>query len=191
MDDAFPDGQARRWSRVLPEVNAATVALTALLTRLARQHDLFHSKVLRRFKITHAEYVVLATLRIMDPPRRSPTQLGRIVCQTSAGITKTVDRLERAGLIARSPAPGDRRSLFVELTAAGVAMAEHLVRIEMAAHEALLQPLRAGQRRQVRESLGLLIHLFESQPAVTADDDDGVSGKASTPRRAGAAAAQR
>lgn len=163
---AFPYGQARRWNRVLPEVNSATVAFTALLTRLARQHDLFHTNVLRRFRITHAEYVVLATLRIMEPPRLSPTQLGRTVCQTSAGITKTVDRLERAGLIARSPAPGDRRSLFVALTAAGAAMAERLVRIEMAAHEALLKPLSAAQRRQVREALRLLNQVFDSHPAI-------------------------
>lgn len=167
MDDAIFDSLPRRWKRELPEVNASTVALFSRLSLLARQTDRFHSDVLRRFKITHAEYVVLVTLRVMGPPYRlSPTQLGRTLRQTSAGITNTVDRLDRTRLVARSAAPDDRRSLLVGLTATGVALAERLFRAEMAAQQALLKPLSAAGRRQAEEVLRVLNGVFDGQ-AVT------------------------
>jgi len=177
MEQRQLDDWGKAWSRVLREADASTVVLSALLTVLAREHDQFHSSVLRRFKITHAEYVVLATLRVMEPPRSSPKHLGRTVRQTTAGITRTVDRLERAGLVARTPAPGDRRSLFVELTPAGVAMAERLVRVEMVAHEALLKSFAPTQRRQLREALRLLGEAYDAhrvaRSATLRSDQDG------------------
>jgi DNA-binding MarR family transcriptional regulator len=49
---------------------------------------------------------------------------------SKSGLTGLVDRMERAGLVARRPDPGDRRAIRVELTADGVhtyesARAEH------------------------------------------------------------------
>ena len=43
---------------------------------------------------------------------------------TVGGVSQAVDRLEKAGLIARRPNPEDRRSSIVELTPAGHAMLE-------------------------------------------------------------------
>ena len=163
MDDAFFASLPKRWNRALPGVNAATVEVFARLSLLARQSDAFHTEVLRRYSMTPAEYVVLVTLRIVDPPHHlSPTQLGRTLRPTPAGITKTVDRLERAGLIARSPAPGDRRSLRVGLTAAGKDMAERLFNAEMAAQQAHWRALSTPQRRQVLAVLRLLNGLFDT-----------------------------
>ena len=44
------------------------------------------------------------------------------VHQTS--VTNAVDRLEAAGLVARTPHPTDRRATLVELSPAGLALAE-------------------------------------------------------------------
>jgi DNA-binding MarR family transcriptional regulator len=163
MDDAFFESLPRRWKRELPVVNAATVALFSRLSLLARQTDRFHSDVLRRFKITHAEYVVLVTLRVVGPPYRlSPTQLGRTLRQTSAGITNTVDRLERARFVARSSTPDDRRSLLVGLTAMGIKVAERLFGAEMAAQQDVLKGLGAAERRRTLDVLRQLNHLFDA-----------------------------
>jgi DNA-binding MarR family transcriptional regulator len=57
---------------------------------------------------------------------RSPGQRLRmtdLAAQTSmstSGITRVVDRLERAGLVSRTPCTEDRRSSFAQLTEAGV-----------------------------------------------------------------------
>jgi DNA-binding MarR family transcriptional regulator len=45
--------------------------------------------------------------------------LARALRVTVGGTSKLVDRIERAGLIARQPDPDDRRASRVALTAAG------------------------------------------------------------------------
>lgn len=55
-----------------------------------------------------------------SPGRRR--RMGDLAAQTSmstSGITRVVDRLERAGSVHREPAPGDRRSSYAVLTDAG------------------------------------------------------------------------
>jgi DNA-binding MarR family transcriptional regulator len=77
-------------------------------TRLRRAHEL----PLAFFESLH----VLAAA-----PRGSMRvgDLGRALRVTIGGASKLVDRIERAGLIAREPDPGDRRASRVVLTAAG------------------------------------------------------------------------
>ena len=53
---------------------------------------------------------------------------------TVGGASKTVDRLERSGLVARQPHPSDRRSSVVTLTRAGAtthAKAQRLIAAEL------------------------------------------------------------
>jgi DNA-binding MarR family transcriptional regulator len=57
------------------------------------------------------------------PHRLSPSRLADAVLCTSGGMTKIVDRLVRAGLVARETDPTDRRGVLVRLTAAGVRIA--------------------------------------------------------------------
>lgn len=163
MNDAFLDALPSRWNQVFPQVDCSPLDIFSRVTWLAKQNDLFHSAVLARCNITHAEYAVLGALRVMGPPHvLSPTQLRQSVRQTPAGVTKTLGRLERAGLIVRSPASADRRSLLVELTAAGSEMAERLFLAEMAAQQALLRHLHAAQRRQILHALRLLNRVFDA-----------------------------
>ncbi|MBP1689340.1 MAG: MarR family transcriptional regulator protein [Deltaproteobacteria bacterium] len=119
---------------------------------------------------SRAEYVVLATLRVSGPPYRLfPTELGRTLLQTSAGITNTVDRLEHARLVTRVSAPRDRRSILVGLTATGVKMAERLFAAEMAAQQAVLAGMSAAERRRAVAVLRRLNLRFDALPSPTAE----------------------
>jgi DNA-binding MarR family transcriptional regulator len=62
-----------------------------------------------------------ALLFISRAPRGSMRigDLARALCVTVGGTSKLVDRIERAGLIARDTDPDDRRASRVMLTAAG------------------------------------------------------------------------
>jgi DNA-binding MarR family transcriptional regulator len=167
MDDAFFEELAGRWNEVFPELDCSPLGIFSRMTLLAKQMDVFHSEVLTRFGITHAEYGVLGAMRIVGPPHSlSPTQLRQSVRQTPAGITKTLGRLERAGLIIRYLASGDRRSLLVELTAAGIEMAERLFLAELAAQQARLKGLSYAQRRRLLAALRVLNRMLDS-PAPT------------------------
>ena len=63
--------------------------------------------------------------------------LQRALMNTSGAITKRLDRLQAAGLVARAPAPNDGRAVLVALTPAGKAF---LVRTRAA------QPSRLSER---------------------------------------------
>jgi DNA-binding MarR family transcriptional regulator len=48
------------------------------------------------------------------------TELAEAVLLSRSGVTRLVDRLEKAGLVSRCPVAGDGRGVAAELTEAGV-----------------------------------------------------------------------
>lgn len=73
-----------------------------------------------RLGVGRGEFDVLATLRRSgDPYTLAPKQLSDTLMLTTGGMTGRLDKLEKAGLVVRTPDPGDRRSLRVQLTGAG------------------------------------------------------------------------
>jgi len=66
-------------------------------------------------------YDVLVALSEAPGHRRRLHELARAVVLSRSGLTRLLDRLEGAGLIAREPCPDDRRGAFAVLTPEGVA----------------------------------------------------------------------
>ena len=74
-----------------------------------------------------AWYDVLAALR--DSPqdqRLKQVELAEQVLLSNSGLSRLLDRIEAKGLLERVQCPGDRRSLHVQLTPAGVEMLERM-----------------------------------------------------------------
>jgi DNA-binding MarR family transcriptional regulator len=65
------------------------------------------------------DYLVLGVVRRSPAGRSAPTAICDVLGRTTGGMTLTLDRLERAGWLRRSPDPSDRRRVVVELTPAG------------------------------------------------------------------------
>ena len=108
----------------------------AHLATLSHLVDTYLQQRLKPHGLTPADYRVLSALRIgAAGERATPQDLNRFTRITSAGMTRTLDRLETAGYLARSPNPDDRRSVFIELTATGWEFAETVMR-EIDAHYA-------------------------------------------------------
>ena len=67
----------------------------------------------------------LAWLDILDRLRQSPNQrmrmseLEQASLFTRSGLTRLIDRMEQAGFVRRERVPGDRRGIYVAVTAAG------------------------------------------------------------------------
>lgn len=77
--------------------------------------------------VTVSEWVVLREL--YGPCPRSPGALVEATGMTKGAVSKLLDRLERKGLLVRSPVEGDRRQHAVELTPEGRALVPHLARL--------------------------------------------------------------
>jgi DNA-binding MarR family transcriptional regulator len=101
---------------------------------------------------------VLNTLRRRDDPEgTNPGDLARSSLITTGAMTSRLDRLERAGLIARSPSPSDRRAVLVRLTGRGERLAEQTLHAVIAVDEAFLEPLSPRQRDSVAALLKRLL----------------------------------
>src|SRR5690606_11602945 len=97
-----------------------------------------------------ADFDVLAALRRHGAPHElTPTDLSRTLMLSPAGMTSRLDRLERAGLVERRMAPGDRRSVLVRLTDAGSATVDEAVAGHVAREEEILAPLSGRERAQL------------------------------------------
>jgi DNA-binding MarR family transcriptional regulator len=110
-------------SQYLSEPGA--VGLFTRLTRVGLLVDAFQHRSLDRFGLRFIDYSVLRVLQLAGAPyRMSPTALAEIVLRSSGGMTQIVDRLERAGFVARTADPSDRRKIVVELTPDGLRIAK-------------------------------------------------------------------
>jgi DNA-binding MarR family transcriptional regulator len=69
---------------------------------------------------------ILLLFDLYDGSPRRPTEIGRATGLSSGGVTKFLDRLEAAGLLARTAGhpEGDRRGVSVVITPAGRHFAE-------------------------------------------------------------------
>ena len=104
--------------------------------------EILNRRLLKPHRLSDSEYRVLDSLRLRGANfRATPLELNRFAQITSAGMTRTLDRLEQAGYIDRSPNPEDRRSILVGLTPAGRAFADLLVRDLEAKYAEILGPL--------------------------------------------------
>jgi DNA-binding MarR family transcriptional regulator len=75
------------------------------------------------FGLTLADYLVLGVVRGAADGRTSPTAIADVLGRTTGGMTLTLDRLEAAGWVRRSPDRADGRRVVVELSDAGLTLA--------------------------------------------------------------------
>jgi DNA-binding MarR family transcriptional regulator len=90
----------------------------------------------------------------------SPTELSEIVVRSSGGMTQILDRLERAGLVARAPDPADRRKVLVALTDAGMRTADAANARYAAERERLLAGLPPDEVQQLDDAIHRLLEVL-------------------------------
>lgn len=81
---------------------------------------------LRSSKMNLSSLHMLMILYPLENRRMKLNELAPRMGLTCAGITKVADSLDQMGYTVRSVVPGDRRSMFMNLTKKGVAFAESI-----------------------------------------------------------------
>jgi len=106
-------------------VDAGSFELLGRLEAVSRTLAQLQRTALEPHGINYAEFTTLGMLRTTRPDmRRSPTELRRLVGQSSAGMTRILRKLEGARLVRRVPGHGDGRRRDVVLTAKGASVVE-------------------------------------------------------------------
>jgi DNA-binding MarR family transcriptional regulator len=160
-------GRQAQWRRELPEVDTIGMAILGRARLITLQVRPAIEQVFAGHGLDTGEFDVLSTLlRAGAPYRLRPTELFRSLMISSGGLTNRLDRLERAGLIARARSETDARSMLVELTRAGRDTAQAAFRDDMAVEARLLEGLSASERDDLARLLSrLAISLGDGIPA--------------------------
>jgi DNA-binding MarR family transcriptional regulator len=111
--------------------------------------------------------------------RNGPTTAGRIAAvehQRPQSLTRVFAELERAGLIARTSSPRDRRQSVLELTATGLrALADDMAERD-AWLAAALGELSETERQVLRIAAGIMDRLADAEVNVVSDPGGGDDG---------------
>lgn len=151
-----------QWAVVRPDLDTAAMEVFGRIYRLARAMGDRTEKAYARFGIGRGEFDVLATLRRAgEPYTLSPRQLSSTLMLTTGGMTGRLDKLERAGLVRRSPDPHDRRGLQVTLTEEGLSRVDEAVGVGVDAQTEALAALDAEKVGQLADLLRELLTATE------------------------------
>ena len=111
-----------------------------------------------RYGLQQGEFDALATLRRSGAPEGlTPTALFEAAMMSSGGMTARIDRLEKAGLVARAPHPTDRRATLVRLTERGFDLIETIMPEHEEAARDILAPLSLDEQKTLNALLARLI----------------------------------
>ena len=151
-------------ARYLSEPGA--VGLFTRLTRVGLLVEAFQHRCLDPFGLRFIDYSVLRVLELVgEPHRMSPTELSDIVVRSSGGMTQILDRLERAGLVARTPDPADRRKVLVALTDEGMRTADAANARYAAERERLLADVSPDEVQRLDEAVHRLLEVLTADSA--------------------------
>lgn len=118
-----------RWARRLPAPGDVSVPALGLLARLAVEGSAGISELAARERVSQP------------------------------ATSQMVDRLERSGLVERSPSPTDRRAVVVALTDAGAALLAQRRASRAAALDHLVEAAPPGDVDAIRHALPALVRL--------------------------------
>lgn len=147
-----------RLAVLYPNLDTTAFGITGRILRLAREIETKRLDHLATFGLSPGDFDVLATLRRSDEGEGvNPGQLLESLLITSGGLTKRLDRLERAGLIERHPDPADRRATLIRASKAGLATVdEALPSLLLMEAEAMSSKLTSAQLEQAAALLRAL-----------------------------------
>ena len=127
------------WRVELPSVLGPESELIKRVLLLAQAFGDATAAELPELGLTNAEYDVLAALRRAGTPyARKPIELTKALMLSSGGISNVINRLEARGLVERQADPADGRGSRVLLTPVGVELAERALKVNTAAHAAVV-----------------------------------------------------
>jgi len=110
--------------------------------------------------LTKEEFkVLMALLR----GARSHGSLSRQLMVSTGAMTNRLDKLERAGLVRRSPDPKDRRGVLLDLTPEGKARLDEYIDTGAAREQKLLSHLSEAEKEQLNRLLQRLLLSIQAE----------------------------
>ena len=144
-------------------------SLGYLVNYLARAFTRALAEALAPHGVAPAQWAVLLILWAED--RLSQTELSRRVAVEEPTMVRTLDRMERDGLVRRERDAHDRRRSRIVLSERGRALRDILVPAAVAVNAAAQQALTPEERRRLPEMLRRLIAALAGEPPAPGNAD--------------------
>ena len=166
--DEYPDGDV-----------SATEAVASLVRTGVAVNIEFDRAMLASHGAPQAVMNCLAVIEGAEAPL-TPGQISERTLVSSATMTNTLDALERLGWARRIPNPDDRRSVLVEITSEGEAIADRYLPGIRTLEQALLSELTTNERTTLLKLLGKVL---AGTAAVAAAEPIALEGRRVLPER--------
>ncbi len=148
MERDIIDGLVDQWEAELPDLNVSHLETVGRIWRISEHLRRRFDQWLQPYGLSWEAFDVIVSLRRAGKPyRMRPSELSEACLLTSGAMTNRLDRIERLGLVARKPAPDDRRAIQVELTPKGVALVDEVLRTHFANARHLLDCFKPEERQ--------------------------------------------
>ncbi len=142
--------------------------LPYMLNRLAETVSAELSTIYtQEFGLSITQWRVIANLAQQQTLKAQ--EIVNITSMQKSKVSRAVNALEERGLVTHSPAPGDSRSKDLSLTDEGVSLYQAMVPKVLGWEQGLLEPLSAGEYRDLLEVLEKL-RLRLAGGIIVADD---------------------
>jgi DNA-binding MarR family transcriptional regulator len=112
-------------------------------------------------KVTPVQLGILYILKIKN--MQSMTELSRELGTDNSAVTRSVDRLEKNGLVERKNSTNDRREYLITITEAGITETENAKKIISAVNKKIEKEFTAKELDDFKQSLVKMGSLFSAQ----------------------------
>lgn len=146
-----------------PQIDPVVEAIVTGIAEAQRLLDDEMQASLASVGLTREEFKVLLALH---PGPLSHGALCRQLEVSTGAMTNRLDKLERGGLVARSPDPDDRRGVLLAITDGGRERLEAYIDHGARRERALLGGLSAADKRRLNTLLSRLVESLESERGV-------------------------
>lgn len=158
--------------------------IVAAIRRILRAVELHSRRLQEGYGLTGPQLATMRALESAGP--LSPARISERVHLSRATVTGILTRLERRGLVERSPAPGDGRSVRISLAPAGLEVLARAPSLLQERFRAELARLAGWERLQLLSSLERIASMMdasglEASPHLVHRTEDLVGPDAPTP----------
>jgi DNA-binding MarR family transcriptional regulator len=174
------DFLSENWRARRPDIDIEPWGIWGRTTRIQEIFASAIAPVLRRHALTFAEYQTLGALVLAGPPyEANPSEIAKFNLLTSGGLANVLVRMEREGLITRTPDPHDGRGVVVRITPRGMENFNAALIDENTVEHDLLKPLNPAERTILTILLRKLLLSIDAENF--AEPHPGRPGKAKSP----------
>lgn len=153
-------GMRAHLERLQPGLDTSSMEIVGPLKRVQALLDRGLEPLFASTLVTSPELDTMLKLRFAGGPMIA-RQVADLLGRSRAAVSKTLNRLERRGMITREVNAADRRSAVVRLTSEGERVVDVLFPRQLAIEAELLEGLDDTERAKIVDALATLVRTLE------------------------------